>query len=95
MCDLVTDHHADAPVVERFSLAFTEERGLEDPCGEHWHQGYKLVTEILKIFNDLLHPCLTVFAYTYLVFAGWVERVDNGSSSDPPGEDKEGGIKDW
>lgn len=35
MCDLVTDYHADATVVERFSLALAEERWLEDTCGEH------------------------------------------------------------
>lgn len=33
--DLVTDYHANAAVVERFGLAFTEERRLEDPCWEH------------------------------------------------------------
>lgn len=35
MCDLVTDYHADATKVERFSLAFAEERWLEDPCRKH------------------------------------------------------------
>lgn len=35
MCDLVTDYHADATVVERFSLTFAEERRLEDTCGKH------------------------------------------------------------
>ena len=35
MCDLVTDYHADATIVERFSLAFAEERRLEDTCREH------------------------------------------------------------
>lgn len=39
MCDLVTDHHADATIVERFSLAFAEERRLQDTCRENWHQG--------------------------------------------------------
>lgn len=35
MCDLMTDYHADATIVERFSLAFAEERWLEDTCREH------------------------------------------------------------
>lgn len=35
MCDLVTDYHADATVVERLSLAFAEERRLEDSGWEH------------------------------------------------------------
>lgn len=35
MCDLVTDYHADATIVERFSLAFAEERWLKDTCREH------------------------------------------------------------
>lgn len=35
MSDLVTDYHADAAIVERFSLAFAEERRLEDTCREH------------------------------------------------------------
>lgn len=35
MCDLVTDDHADATIVERFSLAFAEKRWLEDTCREH------------------------------------------------------------
>lgn len=33
--DLVTDYHADAAVVQRFGLAFAEERRLEDPGWEH------------------------------------------------------------
>lgn len=35
MCDLMTDYHADATIVERFSLTFAEERWLEDTCREH------------------------------------------------------------
>lgn len=35
MCDLMTDYHADATIVERFSLAFAEERWLKDTCREH------------------------------------------------------------
>lgn len=35
MCDLMTDYHADATIVERFSLAFAEKRWLEDTCREH------------------------------------------------------------
>ena len=39
VCDLMTDHHADAAVVQRFGLAFAEEGRLEDTCREHWPQG--------------------------------------------------------
>lgn len=35
MRDLMTNYHANPTIVERFSLAFTEERGLEDTCREH------------------------------------------------------------
>lgn len=35
VCNLVTNHHADAPIVERFSLAFAEKRRLEDTCWEN------------------------------------------------------------
>lgn len=35
--DLMTDYHANAAVVQRLSLAFAEERRLEDPGWEHWN----------------------------------------------------------
>ncbi len=112
MCDLMTDYHADATIVERFSLAFAEERWLEDTCREHWRQGKtnKIKNKIglflqnytkHRMLNNCMHACLklNVFACTcentYLVFAGWVEGIDNSSSSYPPGEDKEGGIKQY
>ena len=41
MCDLVTYYHADATIIERFSLAFAEERRLEDTCREDWNQNQK------------------------------------------------------
>ena len=28
VCDLMSDHHADAPVVQRLALALPKERGL-------------------------------------------------------------------
>lgn len=35
MCDLMTDYHADAAIVERLSLAFAEKRRLKDSSRKH------------------------------------------------------------
>lgn len=35
VCDLMTDYHADATVVEGLRLAFAEERWLQYACREH------------------------------------------------------------
>ena len=94
MSDLVTDYHANAAIVERFGLAFAEERRLEDTCREHWHEGE---TDTLNMW---LNPEWRIIAHTwfvcentYLVFAGWVEGIDYSCSGYPPAGNTKGGIK--
>lgn len=102
MCDLVTDHHANATKVERFSLAFAEERRLEDTCRENCHQGTTQYVCFHTTLQDVkcwviaqMYVCICTCENTYLVFAGWVEGVDNSSSSYPPAEDREHVIEEW
>lgn len=94
MCDLMTDYHPNATIVERFSLAFAEKRWLEDTCRENWNQG-KLIRslqnitkyEMFKLCTLVLYVCKWMRLHmwnTYLIFAGWVEGIDNSSSSHPP-----------
>lgn len=98
MSDLVTDYHADATVVERLSLAFAEERRLEDTCRKYWQKGDPQKIKFVCLYKmqniEWYHPVLfclqmNVFACaqnTNLVFARWVEGVDDSSSCYPPGE---------
>lgn len=95
----MTDHHADAAVVERLSLAFAEERRLQDPRREHWketgarRQTLNNPTCFCEVFSGMWARGSWT---TYLVFAGGVEGVDDGSSGYPPGEETCGvGVEDY
>lgn len=43
MCDLVSDHHSDAPEIQGLRLVLAEEGWLEDPC---WKDCPRRVTKM-------------------------------------------------
>lgn len=74
VCDLVTNDHADAAIVEGIALAFAEEWQLEDSCWEHWERGGERKTQDTRDRKYNLKVCF--FARAILKLPIWFLLVE-------------------